>query len=658
MSDLSGMFIVSHMTVFKRRGLGYLNSLPENMIVKMIQEANTQYHNYQLHQVPPILTDSEYDIVKEYCRRHYPNASVLQEIGSKITGKQKTLLPVPMPSMDKIKPDTNALAIWCKKYTGPYVLSCKLDGISGLYDSQTNLQTETSPEHYLKMYTRGDGTVGQDISHIIPFVSNLPKIPNLLVRGEFIVSKQNFESRYKSLFANSRNMMAGWIHRKTVDPDYMAHVHFVAYEVISPKLCPSDQMIFLNDHGFNTVDHKQVPILSNDFLSQQLLEWKESCAYEMDGVIVVQDQIPLSPRMAKNPEYAFAFKMLLSEQMVETEVVDVIWSPSKDGYLKPRIRVNPVVIGGSRIEYATGFNAQFIESNRVGIGAIVQLVRSGDVIPYIQAVTVPAEITKMPEIEYKWTDSHVDIFLTNTANNPIVLEKQIVNFFTTLNVDGLSSGNIRRIIQAGYNSIPKILHMTEADFLSVEGFQLKMSQKIFLNIHKNVETCSLGKMLVAGGCLGRGLGEKKVQMILGIYPDILLSDQTIETKMAMLRSILGIGEENAKMFVDHIPNCLAFLDACGFREKYFSSNTTSSELQTTDMSNHPLYQKKILFTGFRDKELMSELETTYKANLVSSISKQTDYVVIKSMAETNSKIEQARKWKIPTICIDEFRNML
>ena len=74
--------------------------------------------------------------------------------------------------------------------------------------------------------------------------------------------------------------------------------------------------------------------------------------------------------------------MVLSDQVVEAKVVDVLWAPSKDGYLKPRVRIEPVVIGGARIEYATAFNGAFVE-NKIGIGAVVRMVRSGDVIPYI-----------------------------------------------------------------------------------------------------------------------------------------------------------------------------------------------------------------------------------------------------------------------------------
>ena len=104
----------------------------------------------------PTLSDGEFDIVKEYLEKRFPKSSALQEVGApvnKTAAKQKVNLPVAMPSMDKIKPDSNALSQWKQKYTGPYVLSCKLDGVSGLYYSLENSR---------KLYTRGDGAVGQN----------------------------------------------------------------------------------------------------------------------------------------------------------------------------------------------------------------------------------------------------------------------------------------------------------------------------------------------------------------------------------------------------------------------------------------------------------------------------------------------------------------
>jgi NAD-dependent DNA ligase len=153
--------------------------------------------------------------------------------------------------------------------------------------------------------------------------------------------------------------------------------------------------------------------------------------------------------------------MVLSDQEAETQVVDVIWTASKDGYLKPRVRVVPVEIGGVTIEYATGFNGKFIQENKIGTGAVIQIIRSGDVIPYINKIITPATYPEMPEMKYTWTESKVDIILVDKENDPVVLEKRITSFFQALQVEGLSGGYIKRLIEHGFNNIPKILKMTQ-----------------------------------------------------------------------------------------------------------------------------------------------------------------------------------------------------
>jgi hypothetical protein len=184
-------------------------------------------------------------------------------------------------------------------------------------------------------------------------------------------------------------LVAGIVNRNSVDKEKVADLHFVAYEVIQPTLKPSLQMEKLVESGFETVLHRVEPDISNEMLSELLIDWRMNYVYEIDGVIVSDDKV--YPRKASgNPDHSFAFKMVLSDQIAEAKVVNVLWTPSKDGYLKPRVQIEPVHLGGVTITYATGFNGAFIQENKIGVGAVIQIIRSGDVIPYIRGVTVPA----------------------------------------------------------------------------------------------------------------------------------------------------------------------------------------------------------------------------------------------------------------------------
>ena len=136
-----------------------------------------------------------------------------------------------MWSMDKIKPDTKIIMNWLKKYTDSKVISCKLDGVSGMYLRNNDVR---------KLYTRGDGKIGQDVSHLIPYLK-LPNNENIVIRGEFIIEQNIFDKKYSTNFANARNLVSGIINKKTVD-DKIKDVNFVAYEIISPLKKPSDQL--------------------------------------------------------------------------------------------------------------------------------------------------------------------------------------------------------------------------------------------------------------------------------------------------------------------------------------------------------------------------------------------------------------------------------
>ena len=203
--------IVEIIEQFKHNGIKVLEQLNEKQLGDIIRIANSKYYNQT-----PIMTDNQYDIIKEFIEHKFPDNAIVTEIGAEVE-RNKVKLPYEMGSMDKIKPDTGALSLWMSKYKGPYVLSCKLDGVSGLYTTEG-----TKP----KLYTRGNGKVGQDISHLIPFL-RLPKTKGVVIRGEFIIPKKVFDEKYGTIFANPRNMVAGIINHKHIS-DAINDLHFVA----------------------------------------------------------------------------------------------------------------------------------------------------------------------------------------------------------------------------------------------------------------------------------------------------------------------------------------------------------------------------------------------------------------------------------------------
>jgi DNA ligase (NAD+) len=617
---------------FKKDGIKVLESLTEDQLAAMITAANVAFHCQGI----PIMTDNEFDIVRDYLQSKYPNNPALTDVGAEIdSGKNKIKLPYEMASMDKIKPDTNVIVSWCAKYKGPYVLSCKLDGVSGMFSTE-------GPKP--KLYTRGDGTVGQDISAMIPKLKLPTDKKDIVVRGEFIIPKAVFHEKYADKFANPRNLVAGIVNQKTHD-GRIEDLRFLAYEVIKPAgLKPSEQMALLDTMNVDVVQHRSVPTISNEYMSEVLQDWRKNYTYEIDGVIVSDDNI--HPRATGNPDHSFAFKMVLSDQMAESQVVDVIWTASKDGYLKPRVQIMPVKLGGVTIQFATGFNGSFIEENKIGIGAIVQIIRSGDVIPKIQSVTTPAAHAKMPSEEYVWNDTHVDVMLKDATGNTVVLGKNITGFFKGIGVDGMGPGSVDKLIAAGFDSVPKILRMEKADFLKVEGFQDKTATKLMEGIRDKVAAASLATIMAESNKLGRGFSTKRAEAILAAYPTVF---EEGERNVVKLVAIDGIEKKSAQAFVDHIPEFLKFLEECGLTDKLKFKVATPAVVD----ESHPLFGKTIVTSGFRDKDLEEKLKTV-GAKMGSGVSKSTFALLVKDMNETSGKVADAKKHGVTIIVREEF----
>jgi len=626
--DITNINIINN---FKKQGISILSKLNEKQLSDIVCDANKAYYNNS-----PLMTDNEYDIIKEFIEKKYPNNQSIQQIGAPIS-KNKVLLPYPMGSMDKIKPDTNALNNWMSKYSGPYVLSCKLDGVSGLYSCEDSIP---------KLYTRGDGKVGQDISHLIPYL-RLPNNKGIVIRGEFIIEKKVFETKYKTKFANPRNMVAGIINNKTIN-EIVKDIHFIAYEVIKPILKPSEQMEFLKNINVDMVFYKREISLTNILLSNNLIELRNNYSYEIDGIIVTDDKI--YAHKIGNPEHSFAFKMILSDQIAEAKVLNVIWTPSKDGYLKPRVQIEPIQLGGVCIEYATGFNGSFIKDNKIGLGAIIEIIRSGDVIPHIRKVTIPAKEAMMPSVPYKWNDTNIDVLLENKEEDETVREKNITGFFRGIGVEGLSSGNITRIMKAGFDTVPKIIKMTIDDLLTVEGFKDKTATKLYDGIREKIELVNIVILMAASNIFGRGFSEKKLELIMISYPQVLLSKETNIQKIQKVSSIKGMAEKTAEAFIERIPDFISFIKEAGLIQKLVNTNIIQKEVD----NSHPLFGKTIIITGFRDNLLQEQL-INFGVKIGLSVSKNTSLVLTKNIEEDTGKINEAKKIGIPIMLVNDFK---
>lgn len=596
---------------FIKLGLPYLDTLSKGELVDFYKQCNSNYYN---NVSECILTDDQYDILHDYVQQKYPT---MIEIGSSVE-RRKVKLPFFMPSMNKLKNDEKQLENWKKRFHGDYILSTKLDGVSALFDSRSGEQ---------KLYSRGNGSEGNDISHLLPFLF-CKDWNNIVVRGELILPKSTNLSKL-------RNVVSGLVNTKNIQEEKMKHVHFVVYELIYPSMRPSLQFSFLKEHypSLRTVEHFITKTINTSILSEQLITWRENCPYEIDGVICSNDTI--MERKNENPSNAFAFKMILTEQMMEAVVMDVLWNVSKDGYLIPKVKFDPVEISGIRIEYATAFNAKFVMENGIGIGTRVELVRSGDVIPHILRVVSPS-VPKMPEnYNYIWTKNNVDIVLKDKEHSTEFKKKEVVYFFEGLGIDGFGRKTIEKVFDCGYDTIPKILAMDTNDFMKLEGIQELLANKITKNKKETLENISLEKIFSYSNILERGFGEKKIKCILTNIPNWnTMEKDELQHELSLLK---GFTEMTANIFVSKRDSLLAFLKETKLEDKL------KKNIQKEN--NGKLFGKSIVLSGFRDKDLEQKIQKE-GGTIASSISKNTFYLIIKDDGKETTKTKKAKEFGV------------
>ncbi len=639
---------------FKEQGKSHLDFLTIQDLTNMLIEVNKIYYN---ESEETLLTDQEYDILREYILKKDPNNKYANEQHAALeVSKDKVKLPYELWSMDKIKPDTNALEKFKEKYKEPFVISAKLDGVSGLY---------TTIEDKPHLYTRGNGKYGQNIDHLIPLLK-LPSSGKIAIRGELIIKEAVFKSKYSETYKNSRNFVSGLVNKKKLtkaEENIIKDLDFVAYEVIKPEnLKPSEQLKFLETlkpdinivkNEINITQKK----LTNEFLSEKLKDYRANYKYTIDGIINIEDKV--YPRVSKNPDHAFAFKMLIQENVVETVVVNVHYEASKDGYLKPTIEIEPMEVDGATITYITGNNAKYIINNKIGLGAKVLITRAGGVIPKIEEILEPAEKPILPKIskdEYEFNETNTDYVLKNPELNETVLLKNITGFFKTLEVEGLGEGNVKKLVKANHNTIGKILALTKEDIEAIDTFKDKMATKIHNSIKEKLNSSSLAKITAATNILGRGFAEKRINLILDKYPNILSKKVTTKEEknelMLQVKSVEGLGEKTATQFVEELPNLQKFLNESKllYHEKDKKSHKESPNKESPNKESKtkdgPLKNEVIVLSDFKGisktkKEFATEL-TNLGATLEDNLTKKTTILIVGSKDIETGKIKKAK----------------
>lgn len=584
------------------------NSVSINKLVKILNYASKHYYNFNKE----IMTDEIYDILLNILQKRDPDNEYLKSIGHPVSEPIK--LPFPMPSLTKIKSDIPFFYKWLKVYSGPYHISDKIDGVSCLFYNN-------------KLYSRGDGYFGQDITHLKKFIKGLPlnfnKI-NYAIRGELIILKKDFH-KYKNVYKNPRNTVAGQVNslKKNVNKQVATDITFIAYEIIYPFFTVSEQYNELNKLDFILPSNQIVGTLDLEQLNKILIQNRIKSIYDIDGIVVKN----CSNKIINGIEDRWAYKLLLSDKIVETIVLSVQWNLSKYGYLKPVLLLEPVKLCTIEIKKVTGFNAQYILTNKIGPGTIITIERSGDVIPHIVKIN-KSTTAQMPNIDYLWTKSKIDIYIKNIKQNKDVQIQIIYNFFKTIGTKDLGKTLITKLFVHGQNTILKIIKMTINDFLSIPNIKIKLATKLYNNIHYSIKHLQLSTLMVGSNIFGRGISGKKIQLFLKHY-DIFkhhgdvpiipnMSQKTIDQIMVMLPTFIKFYNSGPFQHIKYVPTL-----------------------------------KTIVFSGFRDADLEHKVNKL-GLTVVNNVSKDTHLLIVKNINQKTNKILLAQKLGTKIIQLDDF----
>ena len=589
----------------------------------------------------PELTDFEYDILNEYIN-HNGN----QMIGCKIRDDiVKNKLPVGMTSMDKASTDLQ-LTTWVgkNKTLDDWMVEVKLDGVSCLVTSDEDSN--------VKMYTRGDGICGTDITHLREYISSLPReiSPDVVVRGELIIKKKTFETKWESEFSNSRNLVSGCVNAKTLRPAVF-DIDFVAYEIIKSDVCdrPLTQLEQIFEEGFIPVDNRIVSPDDMDFenAKELLNEMKVSSEYEMDGVIIrpntsyVHDQL-------KNPKNAIAFKQQHQDNIATTSVVRVLWAASKWGLMKPRVEIEPVHLAGVTISFVTCYNARYIVDNLINVGTVLTVTRSGDVIPKILTILEPSYSVDLPS-GCSWNTTLIDLVVDEIGDESNI--KTIHSFFSKLGCKHLGEKIVAKLYNAGHKSMFEFMDFTVAQMLEVDGIAEKGAVRIHEQLHSAVEKASMPLLVASSGVLGFGFSSKKTDLLFGEIPEFYTYDD-MDLLQSKITSIKGFSPGSAELITSKFHESLDFLNQVNERRITKFQIITS----TVDVSVKPCIN--ITFSGFRlSAEIQSELDTL-NVTIDNTITKKTKYLITKdNCLKVSSKVTKARQLDIPIITETELLEM-
>lgn len=571
--------------------------------------------------------------------------------------------PSPMLSLDKTK-DREVL----RGFIGNHkcLLSWKLDGL-------TIVLTYENGE-LVKAVTRGNGIVGEVITNNARVFRNIPlRIPykgQLVLRGEAIITYSEFERINETIgdadakYKNPRNLCSGSVRQLNNEITAKRNVRFYAFALVSAQDVDfsnsrEQQFIWLKKQGFEVVEYKVVTSESLDEAMDYFSKAIVNNDFPSDGLVVTYDDIAYGESLgstAKFPRNSFAFKW--ADEMRETRLVDMEWSPSRTGLINPVAIFEPVELEGTTVSRASVHNISIVKELQLGIGDTIKVYKANMIIPQIaENLTRSSNLVipdKCPVCGQEARIRKENDVETLYCMNPDCVAKKIKSFslFTSrdaMNIDGLSEATLEKFIAMGFiHNFGDIFEIGKYkdQIVEMEGFGQKSFDNLMVSLEKAKET-TLAKVIYSLGITGIGLANAKV--ICKYFDDDIEKIRYAEEEE--ISSIEGIGPVIAGSLAD-----------------YFKSAENNQKLDHLLSHLHLVHEetsaeqvfagKTFVITGsvehFSNRSEAKEFIEARGGKVTGSVTKKTDYLINNDKTSASSKNKKAQELGIPILSEEDF----
>ena len=572
----------------------------------------------------------------------------------------------PMLSLDKTK-EREALREFIGEH--PTLLSWKLDGL-------TIVLTYENGE-LIKAVTRGNGIVGEVITNNARVFKNIPlKISfkgRLVLRGEAIITYSDFEKINETIgdadakYKNPRNLCSGSVRQLNNEITAKRNVRFYAFSLVSAegvdfRNSREVQFRWLNEQGFEVVEYRKVTAETLDEAMDYFAEAVTTNDFPSDGLVALYDDIAYGESLgttAKFPRNAMAFKW--ADEMRDTRLLEIEWSPSRTGLINPVAIFEPVELEGTTVSRASVHNISIMKELKLGIGDTIRVYKANMIIPQIAENLTGSGNAPIPhtcpacgqETVVKKENDVECLFCVN----PECPAKKIKSFglFTSrdaMNIDGLSEATLEKFIARGFiHDFGDIFEISryKDEIVEMEGFGQKSYDNLMESLERAKET-TLPRVIYSLGIANIGLANAKV--ICRHFDNDL--DRIRHASLEEVSDIDTIGpviagnlvayfrDEDNDRRLDHLMSFLHIQEDSPKQEQIFEG-------------------MNFVITGslvhFGNRSEAKELIESLGGKVTGSVTKKTNYLINNDIQSNSSKNKKARELGIPILSEEDFRKL-